>query len=313
MLETLFIGTAPFGLPVLDELASRTDVRLRGVISQPDRRRGRGQKLQSTPISRRARELDLSLFQPENINQAGPGCLEQYENLDVIFIVAYGQLLSPEIFSYPDRGTFNFHASLLPRWRGAAPIRHALLAGDETTGVSLFKLQEELDAGPVCVQQEIEVGKDETYGELYRRLSNLNVRVLEDFLDRLKADSVNCSPQEGKVTYASQISREDARVDWADKAEEIERQVRAFCPDPGAYTEINGERCTIYSACCCQRKGDPGRLLAASGNELVIAAGKGALKLESIQPSGSRKMDTGAFLAGRQELEQGENIINSGE
>lgn len=306
-IETVFIGSAPFGLSVLDELYERDEIELKGVISQPDREQGRGQEVRSTPISERARELGLPLEQPEDINKSGLDFLRQFPDLEIIFIVAYGQLLDREFFSYPEEETFNFHASLLPRWRGAAPIRHSLLAGDDKTGVTLFRLTEALDAGPICARRELTVGTEETYGELYRRLKKLNVQVLDDFLDDYRTDSLECQPQTGEPTYASQIDSETARIDWSEPAEQIERQVRAFCPGPGAYTEINGERCKIYAVEQVETTGRSGEILAAD-KQLIIAADEAALRVKKIQPAGSEKMEAASFLAGRQQLEPGNSV-----
>lgn len=313
-LRTVFLGTAPFGFPVMEGLAHHGEVDLRGVITQPDRQRGRGQEDQSPPVAEYARELDLPLYQPEDVNEDGLDCLDELAPLDMGIVIAYGQILSEDVIERPDRGFFNFHASLLPRWRGAAPIRHTLTAGDEETGVSVFRIEPELDAGPVCVRLRTDVRSRETYGSLYERLSQLNVGALRMLLSDLEADRLRCRPQEGEVTHASKITTDDAAIDWTESAESLERHVRAYNPDPGAHTHLDGERFKIYDARIVEEPADgagPGEVVARSSETLKVATGDGVLELISVQPAGSRQMDVESFLAGRPDLTEGDRFTTN--
>ncbi|MFP4687578.1 MAG: methionyl-tRNA formyltransferase [bacterium] len=304
-LKILFFGTAPFGFPVLRYLAGRGDVEVVGVISQPDRRRGRGRKKQSPPVADYARELGLPLYQSGDINEDGLEIMREIGEIDAGVLIAYGQFLSPDVFTYPRYDSFNFHASLLPRWRGAAPIRHTLLAGDKKTGVSVFKLEEGMDTGPICRQISCDVQPKETYGELYERLSRLNVEAADLLLKDLHSGNLQYIPQTGEATYAPLISTGDALIDWSKTAAEVERHVRAFCPDPGAYTFINSERVKIYRVLPVEANGRPGEVLKAADNKFYIACGRRAVSIEKLQPAGTRTMDPRSFLAGRRQIADG--------
>ncbi len=302
--STIFLGTAPFGFPILRALKNNSRVNIKGVFSQPDRRRGRGQKKESPPVAEYGRELDLPVYQPENINTDGKEMIRELGEIDLGIVVAYGQFLSREVFTYPEHETYNFHASLLPRWRGAAPVRHTLLAGDRQTGVSVFKLREGMDTGPVCQQVRTTVGEDENYGQLYERLSRLNVGALELLLAELAEDTLECEPQTGEPTYAPMISSEDARINWDRPAEAVERHIRAFSPEPGAYTYLDGDRFKIYRSRIVDGNGRPGEILR-SKKKLRVACAEGALDLFEVQPSGSRQMEVDDFLAGNRDLQPG--------
>lgn len=310
VLKTVFIGTAPFGFPVMRRLKEHSEIELLGVISQPDRKRGRGQSVQSPPVADYARELELPLHQPENINDEGLKILRGFGEIDISFVVAYGQFLSPEVYEFPIHGSYNFHASLLPRWRGAAPIRHAMLAGDGETGVSIFRLEEGMDTGPVCDREVLDIGDDENYGQLYEKLSNLNVIVLDRFIEQLLEGTSSCEPQEGEPTYAPMIQSEDSRIDWSQPAQQVERHIRAFCPDPGAFTEYEGKRLKIYQATVVSGVSGqpPGTVLRAGEEQLHVKASDGAVSIEELQPSGSRRMDVQAYLAGQPDLSPGERL-----
>ncbi len=306
--KTVFAGTAPFGIPLLQELSTSPEVDLQAVITQPARRRGRGQKKQPTPVGKVAADLGVELYEPKKLNQDPPAILQKDSQVELFFVVAYGQILSPEIFRAPSIGTYNFHASILPRWRGAAPIRHALMAGDELTGVCLFELVEALDAGPVCVSRQVKIDPDETYGKLYQRLAPLNCLVFQDFIQQLKAGSLECHPQQGEPSYAGLIKKSDARIDWTRTAEQLERHVRAFQPKPGAYTKIAGERIIISRVSVVEATGYPGEIVTAKPGELIIATGEDGLLIEQLKPAGSREMDSQDFLAGRPAISPGDQL-----
>lgn len=315
-MDVVFMGTAPFGFPVLRTLSERDDVTVKGVFTQPDRRRGRGQETQSPPVAEFAEELGLPLFQPESINENGLEMMNDLGDIDLSFLVAYGQFLDPAVFQYPTHGTYNFHASLLPRWRGAAPIRHTLLAGDEETGVTIFRLEEGMDTGPICGQVRTAVEDNETYGELYERLSELNVGALNLFLEEIKNDRLECRPQDGEATYAPMIDNDDARINWQRSAVEVERQIRAFCPDPGAFTMIDDNRVKIYRASVVEEptgQAGPGEIQTLTDDKLNIGTGDGLLSIEELQPAGSRRMDVSDYLAGSPSIEEGDRFESPAE
>ena len=230
-MDIVFLGTAPYGFPVMEDLARRDDTNVKAVITQPDRKRGRGREPQSPPVANYARDLGLPLYQPEDINEEGPTLFDDLGTVDLAVVIAYGQILSQELLEEAEFKFYNFHASLLPRWRGAAPIRHTLLAGDDETGVTVFRIQPDLDAGPICVQLQIDVRERENYGSLYERLSQMNVGALRVFLADLEADRLQCKPQEGESTYAPKITSDDARIPWDRPASELENFVLAYNPD----------------------------------------------------------------------------------
>jgi methionyl-tRNA formyltransferase len=307
-MDIVFLGTAPYGFPVMEDLARRDDTNVKAVITQPDRKRGRGREPQSPPVANYARDLGLPLYQPEDINEEGPTLFDELGNVDLAVVIAYGQILSQGLLEESDFNFYNFHASLLPRWRGAAPIRHTLLAGDDETGVTVFRIQPDLDAGPICVQLQIDVRERENYGSLYERLSQMNVGALRVFLADLEADRLQCKPQEGESTYAPKITSDDARIPWDRPASELENFVLAYNPDPGAFTEIQGDRFKIYDARAVEADDPevgPGEVVQADDGKLVVGTGENWLQLESVQPAGSRRMDVQSYLAGNPEVSAG--------
>lgn len=292
----------------MQELALRDNTNVKGVITQPDRERGRGREPQSPPVANYARDLGLPLYQPEDINEEGLSLFDEFGNVDLAVVIAYGQILSEDLLKSVDFAFYNFHASLLPRWRGAAPIRHTLLAGDESTGVTVFRIEPDLDTGPICVQLQVDVRDRETYGSLYERLSQVNVGALRVLWSDREADRLRCRPQEGSSTYAPKITSEDARIPWDRSAGELEQFVLAYNPDPGAFTERDGERFKIYDARAISSENPdsgPGEVIQASNGDLIVATGDGCLQLESVQPSGSRRMDVESYLAGNPDVEPG--------
>lgn len=310
-LTTVFFGTAPFGFPLMKAISNDERVDVRGVFTQPDRERGRGQEPQSPPVAEFARELNLNLFQPEDINKEGIEILRGFSSIDIGIVIAYGQILSSELLELAEVGFFNFHASLLPRWRGAAPIRHTLMAGDDRSGISVFSMEESLDTGPVCVRLETPVREAETYDSLYERLSQINVGALGVLLSDIQANRLQYQPQSGESTYADKIKSDDAKIDWNSSAEAIKNFVYAFNSDPGAFTYLNGNRFKIYDVTLEQNNnGDykPGEIVAITDESIIVGTAEGKLKLLEVQPSGSRKMGVESYLAGNSDLEEGQRF-----
>ncbi len=293
-------------------MARDNRLKVKAVVTQPDRRQGRGQELQSPPVAELARELDLPLFQPEDVNEDGLARFRQFDELDLGMVIAYGQILSPNVLDLPVEGFFNFHASLLPRWRGAAPIRHALLNGDEETGISIFRMEPELDAGPVCERISLPIRPDETYGSLYERLSQVNVGALRLFLSDLELERLKFEAQEGESTYAPRIQSEDAKIDWSRTSEDVERFVRAFNPDPGAYSCLKGNRLKVFrvgDAGSGIKTGKPGEILSVTRKEVQVQTGDGIVSLEEVQPAGTQRMSIVEYLAGNPGIEAGDRFV----
>ena len=292
------MGSPDFALPSLRALTSRYQIV--GVVTQPDRASGRGRALKPPPVKTLALELGLPLVQPEKLRQ--PEAVQQLRawNPDLIVVAAFGQILKPEVLDLPRFGCLNVHASLLPRWRGAAPINAAILAGDEETGVTIMKMDAGLDTGGILAQRAFRLSPDVTAGAAFDALSALGADLLLESLPDYLAGKLTPVPQpEDGVTYAPMLKKEDGRLDFARPADELERRVRAMNPWPGAWFEWDGNLLKV--ACAKTLGGEKGR---ASGIRLVVegrpavTCADGALVLEEVQPAGKRPMSGRAFLAG---------------
>lgn len=296
--RVVFMGSPDFALPSLRALASRYQIV--GVVTQPDRASGRGRALKPPPVKTLALELGLPLVQPEKLRQ--PEAVQQLRawNPDLIVVAAFGQILKPEVLDLPRFGCLNVHASLLPRWRGAAPINAAILAGDEETGITIMKMDAGLDTGGILAQRAFRLSPDVTAGAAFDALSALGADLLLESLPDYLAGKLTPVPQpEDGVTYAPMLKKEDGRLDFARPADELERRVRAMNPWPGAWFEWDANLLKVARAKTLG--GEKGR---ASGIRLVVegrpavTCADGALVLEEVQPAGKRPMSGRAFLAG---------------
>jgi methionyl-tRNA formyltransferase len=292
--RTVYLGTSDFAVTVLGHLA-RSKHRPELVVTRPDRPRGRGRKLQAPPVADAARLLGLELYQPESVNSQEALERVGLARPDTVCICAFGALIKdPLLSAYP---MLNVHPSLLPRWRGAAPIERAIEAGDAETGVTIMRPVAEMDAGPICLQRELRVARDDDYGSLSRRLAELGGELLVEALDT----SPECreQPSEG-VTVAPKIEPADRRLDPELSAGELERRVRALTPHVGAYLELpDGERLRVLRAAPVPGAADvvAGELSVRDGR-LVYGCADGALELLEVHPAGGRAMDAGAYLRG---------------
>jgi methionyl-tRNA formyltransferase len=293
-----FAGTPEFAVPALERLCTRGDVGL--VLTQPDRPRGRGRRTEPSAVKRRALELDRRCEQPSTLRD--PNLLAHWQFApDILVVIAYGLLLPDWMLAWPRSGCVNLHASLLPRWRGAAPIQHALLAGDRETGVSLMRIERALDSGPVYATVRASIGSTETAGELHDRLATLAAELIDTHLRGVVAGTAEPTPQDNaRATYAPKIVKSEARLDWRKRALELERQVRAFNPWPvaeGALTD--GRRLRIYRARALEgaARVAPGTISSAGARGIDVVTGDGLLRLELIQPDGAKAMDAAAYLA----------------
>lgn len=293
-LRLAFLGTPDFAVPTLAELiAQGHDIAC--VYSQPPRPAGRGMALEPGPVHKFAESARLPVRTPVSLK----GMAEQAEfaalNLDAAIVVAYGLLLPNLILEAPRLGCFNLHGSLLPRWRGAAPIQRAVMAGDEETGVMVMRMDEGLDTGPVLMAEKVRIGR-KTSGELASELSRLGADLMLRSLSALERGAVTAQPQAAEgVTYAKKISKEEARVDWSKSAAEIDCLIRGLAPSPGAFTEVKGERLKILYAMPVEDRGEPGEII---GDDLTVATGCGALKLTKVQRAGKGVMEASELLKG---------------
>jgi methionyl-tRNA formyltransferase len=291
--STVYLGTSDFAVTVLGHLA-RSEHRPELVVTRPDRPKGRGRKLQSPPVADAARVLGLDVYQPESVNSA-----EALERIGLVrpasvCIAAFGALVKePLLSAYP---MFNVHPSLLPRWRGAAPIERAIEAGDAETGVTIMRPVEEMDAGPICLQRELPIREDDDYGSLSRRLAELGGELLVEALD--KQPEFHEQSEKG-VTIAPKIGPEDRRLDPELPAAALERRVRALTPHVGAYLELpDGERLGVRRAAVAPAGGLAPGELAVSDGRLLYGCAEGGLELLEVQPPGGRAMDAAAYLRG---------------
>jgi methionyl-tRNA formyltransferase len=246
----------------------------------------------------------VRILQPARIKDAQ--AIEQIRALkpDVIVVVAYGQILPRDVLEIPEIACLNLHASLLPRWRGAAPIQAAIAAGDQETGITVMYMDEGLDTGDILLQRTIDIRSDDTGGSLHDRLAQIAPDALLESLQMLAKGSAPRIPQDNNVaTYAPKLKREDGKIDWSQPAETVERKIRAFNPWPGAFMEIDGQNLKIFSAAVVDFTGEPAEILR-SENQLVIAAGKGALLLHEVQLEGKRRMNAAEFLRGHASLQR---------
>lgn len=298
-LDIAFAGTPEFALAALDALAASPH-RVVGVWTQPDRPAGRGRKLTPSPVKQRALELKLPVHQPESFKSDEAKQALRDAKPDVMVVVAYGLILPTSVLAIPRHGCLNIHASLLPRWRGAAPIQRALLAGDTETGVSIMQMDKGLDTGAVLKEMRTPIAADDTAQTLHDRLAPLGAQALLEVLAHLL--QIQARPQaESGVTYAEKLSKEEARLDWSRPAEELARAVRGYNPWPVAYTVHDGGPLRIWRALALAigTSVAPGTVLAAGKDGVDVATGRGVLRIQELQPAGGRMLPAADYARGR--------------
>ena len=300
-LRIVFAGTPEFAVPALRAGAARGEVV--AVYTQPDRPAGRGRQLQMSPVKQAALELGLPVQQPLNFKSDEALDMLRSHAADLMVVVAYGLILPQAVLDTPRLGCWNVHASLLPRWRGAAPIQRAIASGDTVSGVCLMQMEKGLDTGPVLLQLKTPIGPKETGGSLHDRLSQLGAEVLRDGLALARAGmtlQAEAQPKDG-VTYARKIEKSEAKLDWTLAAKSLADKVRAFNPWPVAETELQGERLRVYQAqTLAEDSGKPpGTILAAGKVGIDIACGQGVLRLLALQRDGGRVQSAAEYLNAR--------------
>jgi methionyl-tRNA formyltransferase len=298
-MRIVFFGTPEFAVPSLRALL-RERYQVAGAVTQPDRPQGRSRStLVAPPVKTEAARAGIPILQPArplgDVFLAGLRRLEP----DLGVVVAYGHILRPEVLSVPRLGMINVHASLLPHWRGAAPVQHAILAGESQTGISIMQMEQGLDSGPVLHRVATPIGPDETAGALAGRLAELGAAALVDALSLVVAGLARPEPQDGAgATFAPKIDRDSARLDWRRDAAALARQVRAFDPAPGAWTTLDEGPLKLFGAAAAGERGEPGSVLAAD-DRLLVACGDGALAVREVQPAGRTRLPVSEWVRGR--------------
>lgn len=304
-MRILFMGSAAFAVPSLDALI-RSKHRVIEVVAQPDKPAGRGMKITACPVAAYAAEHGIALYQPKGVRK--PDVIDHFRKLspDLIVIVAYGRILPKELLDIPPLGCVNVHSSLLPKYRGAAPINWAIANGETETGVTTMRVDEEMDAGDILMSANVKIGYDEDAVELHDRLAPLGAELLMKTIDAIERGTIKGIPQDhSEATFAPIIKKEDGRIDWTMGAREIHNRVRGFKPWPGASTSIGGKMLRIHGAKVgsIAAAGKPGEVIEA-GKDLVVACGSGALELTQVQLEGKKKMSAADFLRGHR-IEKG--------
>jgi methionyl-tRNA formyltransferase len=309
-MRIVFIGAGEIGVPTLQSLV-KSEHEVVGVVTQPDKPAGRAQLVEPPAIKkalvsdapnaspvRTGRALPLPILQPARIKERH--AIEEIHALkpDVIVVMAYGQILPRDVLNIPKIACLNLHASLLPRWRGAAPIQAAIAAGDRETGITVMHMDEGLDTGDTLLQRTIDIRSNDTGGSLHDRLAQVAPDALLDSLKLLVEGTAPRIAQDNSLaTYAPKLKREDGKIDWSESAEAVERKIRAFNPWPGAFMELNGRILKIFSAAVVDLSGEPGEILS-SEKQLIIAAGRRGLSLGEVQLEGKKRMSAMEFLRG---------------
>ncbi len=303
-MRVVFMGTPEFAVAALDAIAGAGH-EIAAVYTQPDKAKGRSGKLKPPPVKERALELEIPVFQPERLRD--PENAEKLRELqpEIIVVAAYGQILPEEILAIPPFGCVNIHASLLPKYRGAAPIERSILDGEAKTGVTTMYMAKGLDTGDMLEQSETEILPTDTGEILTNRLAVMGGELILSTMEKLKNQTAVRTPQkEEEATYAKMLDKTMGRMDFSLPAGVLERSVRALTPWPSAYTFLEGKQIKIYEAEVTEQSGTPGEIIEVTKKYFTIACGTGALKIKKLQPEGKKPMDTAAFLNGKK-LETG--------
>ena len=298
-LRIIFAGTPDFSVPPLQRLIAEGQAPI-AVLTQVDRPAGRGRSLQAGPVKQAATAAGIPVHQPLTLRDAGFRDLVSQLQADLVVVVAYGLILPLDILQLPRYGCWNIHASLLPRWRGAAPIQRAIEAGDRESGVCIMQMDEGLDTGPVLHRLGLQLDPEETGGSLHDRLAGLGATALADCVHRLsRGESLEATPQaDSGITYARKFGKAEAKIDWSEQAEVLERRIRAYNPWPVAWCMVEEERTRIWKSCVVpeEHESEAGAVLAAGKYGIDIATGKQVLRLLELQRPGKRRMSAADYL-----------------
>ena len=301
-MKIVYMGTPDFAVPPLRSLLN-TEYEVAAVVTQPDKPKGRGKALMPTPVKEEALKHGIPVYQPEKVRE--PGFVEKLRELkpDLIVVAAFGQIIPESVLNMPRFGCINIHASLLPKYRGAAPIQYAVIDGEKESGVTIMKMGKGLDTGDMIARTEVPLAKDETGGSLFEKLSSAGARLLVETLPDIFAGTAvyEKQPEESPTPYAAMITKKMGLIDFSKSAEELERLVRGLNPWPSAYTFLNGKNLKIWKAeadMTQAEKNIPGTVVRADEEGICVACGTGRLILKEVQLEGKKRMDSASFLRG---------------
>jgi methionyl-tRNA formyltransferase len=299
-MDVLFMGTPEFAVPTVEILLGSMHV-LKAVVTQPDKPAGRGRRLSVSPVKQLALDNGITCLQPTRLKD--PTVVEALAACEpeLIVVAAYGKILPPTVLALPPRGCINVHASLLPKYRGAAPINWALINGEKETGITIMLMDEEMDHGPTLLQRAVPILPEETAGELHDRLAVLGAECLMEALERLQDGSISPTSQvHAQATFAPMLSKEDGWIDWGEPAEVLVNRIRGVTPWPGATTTLRGEHLKVWRAVVghAEVSGSPGEVASADDQGITVTCGGGSVRLLEVQLAGKRKMEAGSFLRG---------------
>ncbi|MFB0937216.1 MAG: methionyl-tRNA formyltransferase [Propionivibrio sp.] len=294
-MKLIFAGTPDFAAQSLNAIVAAGH-RVELVLTQPDRPSGRGMTLRSSPVKEAAEASGIDVFQPLTLKDPAAQERVRAVQADAIIVAAYGLILPQAVLDMPRFGCINIHASLLPRWRGAAPIQRAILAGDAESGVCIMQMDAGLDTGPVLLSGRVPISAEDTAGTLHDKLAELGARLVVDTLAKLPIDAVPQS--EDGLTYAAKIDKAEAQLDWRLPAVQLERQIRAFNPFPGALGTLDGVAVKVWRAELVTAAATPGTILSVERKGIIVACGDGGLRLTELQKAGGKRLPAGQFLAG---------------
>jgi methionyl-tRNA formyltransferase len=299
-LRIVFCGTPAFAVPALRHLMAQPEFHIEGVVTQPDRPRGRGQETASSPVKDAALEAGLAVYQPERIKSES--ALDFFKRVapDVVVIIAYGQIIPAGLIDLPRLGWINLHASLLPKYRGAAPINWAIANGETHTGLTTMRIDPGLDTGPMLLKHELDIGADETAPELAARLAEAGAPLMADTLRGLERGDITGWPQDNsRATFAPLLKKEDGRIPWSSRAQEIYNRIRAFQPWPGAFTTFRGKQCHIWGKHTpIAHSEKPGAILTLDGDTFIACGEETSLRLEFAQLEGRKRVSAREFSSG---------------
>ena len=304
-MKIVFFGSSSFAAPILEKLAESEEIVL--VVTQPDRRKGRSLQIAPTAVKLKSEELGIKTFQPAKVNSEESIAFLKKFDADLFIVVSFGQIMSKAVLSLPKLYCLNIHASLLPEYRGAAPINWAIANGEKETGVTIMRMNEKMDEGDIVLKDTLHIGESEDAIALTKKLSIKGAGLLLDAIKLIKDDEVELTAQDdSKSTYAPKLKKEDGLIDWAKSADEIYNRIRAFAPWPGCFTHLDEKILKIWKARPIIDSGDdnlkPGAILEINKNCILVKTGKGALKIEELQLEGSRRMTAEEFVAGHKQL-----------
>ena len=294
-MKLVFAGTPDFSARAFKAILAAGH-RVKLVLTQPDRPSGRGMALRASPVKELALASGIEIFQPPSLKDGAAQERIRAVGAEAMIVAAYGLILPQAVLDMPGFGCINIHASLLPRWRGAAPIQRAILAGDAETGVCIMQMEAGLDTGPVLLSGRLPIGSEDTAGSLHDKLAELGAGLIVETLAKLPLPL--CPQSDSGVSYAAKIEKSEAALDWRLPAVELDRQVRAFNPFPGAVVSLNGMTIKIWRAAAEGGSGEPGAVLSSGKNGIVVACGEGTLRLSELQKAGGKRLPIEPFLAG---------------